>query len=223
MLDKEYSSHMNKLLVDFDDKIPDRRFSHILLAFENPPVNVPVNVPENVPIIQVTTEPQENPANNVVTPVSCIENPEQQTELPSSEPMSATCNNLTSMPCNPTSKIPCNTIYDNLLSLCNNYYSNYGQIIKQLIVPRVNIKQSRENVVPQVNIKQSRENVKRKRDPEDTSDTELDEPKSYKGGNNTRKYNIRIKKCKTKTRKCKTRTRKCKTRTRKCKTIKNKK
>jgi len=228
VLDKEYSPRINKLLVDFDDKIKDRRFSHILLAFENPPVNVPenvpVNVPENVPenppenvpinppenepLIEVTTEPKETPANKAVIPESCIENPEEQTKLPFSEPMSATCNNLTSMPCNPTSKIPCNTIYDNLLSLCNTYYSNYGQIIKQLIVPRVNIKQSREN-------------VKRKRDPEDTSDTELDEPK--RGGNNTRKYNIRIKKCKTKTRKCKTKTRKCKTKTKKCKTRKNKK
>ena len=212
VLDKEYSPHMNKLLVDFEDKIQDRRYSHILLAFENPPVNVPVNVPENEPLIEVTTEPKEPPANNAVIPVSCIENPEQQTELPSSEPMSATCNNLTSMPCNPTSKIPCNTIYDNLLSLCNTYYSNYGQIIKQLIVPRVNIKQSREN-------------VKRKRDPEDTSDTELDEPKSYKGGNTrkcrTKKCKTKTKKCRNKTRKCRNKTKKCRNKTKKCRTRKN--
>ena len=59
--------------------------------------------------------------------------------------MSSSCDNSKTILCNSTSKTQCNTIFEKLISLCNNNYSNF-EILKQLLIPRYNIKTSRESV-----------------------------------------------------------------------------
>jgi hypothetical protein len=223
----KYSPRINKLLFDFEDLSRDRRFTHIPLVFENVPINEEVE-------IEVNDSPKEPPAINNPIPVSCIEEPEEPEEpvspplvcsnvISCNDPMSTTCNNSKSILCTSTSKIPCNSIFNKLSTLCNNYYSNsnYGEILKQLLIPRYNIKTSRENVKRKIG--------------EINETTETEYPKLAKLGGkknkqinknkqikkNTHKYKKNIK---TRKHKKYSNKKKCKTRTKKIiKTRKNKK
>jgi len=226
VLNSEYTPRINKLLFDFEDKINERRYSHILLEFENAPTNDSTNAPTNAPLIEVHKDSQELPANTPVLPVSCIEQPEQEPlqnpDLPTpsvcsniiscNDPMSSSCNNSKSILCNSTSKTQCNTIFEKLISLCNNNYSNF-EILKKLLIPRYNIKTSRESLQPakrknleylgtdeQPIKKKSPEYIeyikpKNKYQQDSEPETEIDEPKSV-----TKKIKIGGKK-NTKTRK----------------------
>ena len=225
VLDSKYNPRINKLLFDFEDKISERRYSHILLAFEN----APTNAPTNEPLIEVHKVSQEKPAPDAPIPVSCIEEPVQEpvqepdlsppvcsTIISCNDPMSSACNNSKSTLCNSTSKMPCDSIVEKLISLCNNNYSNYFQMFKNMLIFGSNIKQVREERL-------GKKRQLRKNEKYYTSDTELDEPEpnKRKKGGNTRK--CKTKKYRTKTKKCKNKTKKCKNKTKKCKTRKNKK